>query len=269
MLFRSVVPWSFFLGVLVMNLPAPISDAGTWQRLCSTRSEADARRGLLKAILLFVVIWGSLIFAGAYIAQIGVASGSFDPLKSTLSDFILNQMATPSPIYLLLLLMFVLGLFAAMITTADSILMVATQLCAVDLLKLQTTTVEDSKKLRQARTVLIGIAVAAFTLFVIFRMAGLDTVQLIFSIYGAQLAMFPSVAAALFFRDRLDLSRFGKAAAASMVVGFVSAWASAIYGKVSGVLDWLYNAPVVALVSSALVLAVAISIHQVFNGTRK
>ena len=70
-------------------------------------------------------------------------------------------------------------------------------------------------------------------------------------------------------RDRLDLSRFGKAAAASMVVGFVSAWASAIYGKVSGVLDWLYNAPVVALVSSALVLAVAISIHQVFNGTRK
>ena len=52
----SWVPmWSFIIGITVMNLPAPISDAGTWQRLCSTKDVKEARKGLVQVVIIFAI----------------------------------------------------------------------------------------------------------------------------------------------------------------------------------------------------------------------
>ena len=149
-----------------------------------------------------------------------------------------------------------LGLFAAMITTADSLLLVAAQIFAIDVLKLRSAPLTEVVKIRRARVVLAVIALCAFGLFALFKYIKFDVVQLVFSIYGANLALFPAVAAALFLGNKLDLRKSGNAATLSILSGFVAAWGSAIYGKVSGDMDYMYNAPVVALVTSGLVLAV-------------
>ena len=143
-----------------------------------------------------------------------------------------------------------LGLFAAMITTADSLLLVAAQMLSIDVLKLQSRDESEEKKINRARAILASIAVVSFSLFVLFKTIKFDVVQLIFSIYGANLALFPSVLAALFLGGRLNLPKSAIAATLSVVAGFSSAWISAIYGKLSGDMGWLYNAPVVALVAS-------------------
>lgn len=245
--------WAFCLGILAINLPAPISDSATWQRLCSTKSEKDAKRGLLLSIGMFLLIWGTLIIFGCYIAQVAAATGQFDGQKSTLMTFIVSSLATSGWLHLSLLFVFILGLFAAMITTADNLLLVSTQLFSLDLLHLHENKAPDRSNIRKARIVLAIIASVSFLIFVLFRLIQFDVVQLIFATYGAQLALFPAVAAALFFKNKLDYRKAWFAAAASIFCGFTAAWASAFYGKFSGNASWLYNAPVIALVGSAVI----------------
>ena len=245
-------PWVFLFGIAVMNLPAPISDSGTWQRLCSTASETDARRGLLKAIPMFILIWGTLIVFGCYIAQVAITSGSFDPRTTTLMTHLVATLASGGLLSLILLFVLMLGLFAAMITTADSLLIVAAQMFAIDLLKLDADEIKPANAISRARLTLALIALASFALFVLFHFLKFDVVQLIFAIYGAQLAMFPPVAAALFLDKRMDFRRASLAAILALVGGFTGAWAAAFYGKYGGNPNWLYNAPVVALLGSSL-----------------
>ena len=134
-----------------------------------------------------------------------------------------------------------------MISTADSLLIVAGQIVAVDLLKLKVRSATPKKVLSQAKLAMGGIAIISFIMFTIFKLLDFNVVQLVFAIFGAQLAMFPSVCAALFLRNHLSLHKARMASCASILLGFASGWTSAIYGKLSGQPNWLYNAPVAAL----------------------
>ncbi|MCC6910209.1 MAG: hypothetical protein IT430_19935 [Phycisphaerales bacterium] len=249
--------WAFVLGIIAMNLPAAISDSGTWQRLCSTRSVDHARRGLLSAIPFFVLLWGTLIIVSCYIAKVAVAGHSFDPATGSLMAFILTSLAANGTLGLLVLFVFMLGLCAAMITTADSLLLVAAQMLVLDVMGVQPDTVSPDRGIRVSRITLAITAVVSFVVFVAFRLLQFDVVQLIFAIYGAQLALVPAVAAALFLHRRLELRKAGTAAALSVLAGFSGAWGSAIYGKTSGQTAWMYNAPAIALGGAVLVFAVA------------
>jgi Na+/proline symporter len=245
----------FVLGIIAMNLPAAISDAGTWQRLCSTRSETDARRGLLGAIPMFVLLWGTLILVSCYISTIAIATHRFDPAVGTLTTFLVSSLSNGDALSLAMLFVFMLGLFSAMITTADSLLLVAAQMCVIDVLQLHNREILADRGLRRSRLVLALIALLSFAIFAVFQIIKFDVVQLIFAIYGAQLALFPAVAGALFLTEWFDLRRAGLAASASILVGFCGAWGSAVYGQFSKQTAWMYNAPVVALVGAALVFS--------------
>lgn len=239
-------PWSFVVGIVAMNLPAAISDSGTWQRLCSTRSDSHARKGLSSAIPWFLALWGSMIVFSCYISKVAMHSHSFDPAKGTLMDFIISSLAGGGVIGVLILGIFMLGLFAAMITTADSLLLVAAQMLVIDVMKLDKRKDSRANAVRLSRVVLAAIAVLSFVVFSILHLSKFDIVQLIFAIYGAQLALFPAVAAALFLQRWLDLKRACLAAVGSVAMGFGAAWGSAIYGKFFNHMDWVYNAPAAA-----------------------
>lgn len=113
---------SFIVGIIVMNVPAAISDAGTWHRLCAVKNADAAQSGLKSAIKLFVLLWGSLILFSCILSSLAIYTGGFIPSETTLMDFIVSQLADSGGIGLLILGMLMLGLFAAMITTADSLL---------------------------------------------------------------------------------------------------------------------------------------------------
>lgn len=248
-----VTSWPFIIGIIIMNLPAPISDAGTWQRLCSTRDKKTAKKGLLQVVPLFAVLWAAFVLIGCYYNQIAITSYGFDPTKGSLVASIMTSLGSGDWWYMLLLFVFTLGLFSAMISTADSLLIVAGQILSIDILGLQPKRANVANTMKKARIAVAAIALLSFTIFTIFKLIDFNVVQLVFAIYGAQLAMFPAVFAALFLRSRIDLTGARWAAMLSVLAGFVGGWGSAIYGKMSGNANWLYNAPVTALTTSALI----------------
>lgn len=252
-------PWAFVVGIICMNVPAPFADAATWQRLCATRSVEDARRGIGRAIPWFIIIWGGLILCASLISGIATQTQAFDPAKGTLMTFIVSTLAHGGVLYLSLLFLFILGLFSAMITTADSLLLVSAQMYTQDFRRIhpESKPAQDARGLRVARTSLAVIALLSFCLFAVFQWLKFDVVQLIFAIYGAHIALFPSVIAALFFKERLQLAKAAPAAWLSTALGFLGGWGSALYGKNSGQMDWLYNAPAAALIVAVLVFALA------------
>lgn len=254
-------PWPFVVGIICMNVPAPFADAATWQRLCATRSVEDARRGLGRAIPWFILIWGGLIVCASLISGIATHSQAFDPAHGTLMTFLVSTLAQGGALHLGLLFLFILGLFSAMITTADSLLLVSAQMFTQDFCRIhpESEPAKDAHGLRVARTSLAVIALLSFGLFAVFQWLKFDVVQLIFAIYGAHIALFPAVIAALFFKKRLQLSKTATAAWLSTTLGFLAGWGSAIYGKNSGETDWLYNAPAVSLIVS-LVLFLLVSL---------
>ena len=253
---KSWVPvWPFILGITVMNLLSIICDAGTWQRLCSTKSPNHARKGLLQITPFFIILWSALVFFGCFYSQISEQFG-FDPSKENLMSHIVSSMASNGIFSLLLLFTFTLGLFSAMISTADSLLIVAGQIISIDFLNLKRNKTSKESHLRNARIAMAIIAFLSFSIFAIFKLIKFDVVQLVFAIYGAQLAMFPSVFISLFFMRSIDLSKMKYAAATSILFGFIGGWGSALYGKFSGSMNWLYNAPISALISALVVFVI-------------
>ncbi|MGD1904819.1 MAG: hypothetical protein ACFB0C_02360 [Leptolyngbyaceae cyanobacterium] len=249
----SWVPaWAFIIGIAVINLPAPISDAGTWQRLCSTKDIQSAKRGLIQVSRFFAVLWAVIVILACYYGRVAAATG-FDPTQETLMAHIMRTFATSGPGFIVLLFLFVLGLFSAMISTADSLLIVVGQFFSIDILKLNPEDSEPQRVMQKARLSTAAIAVISFIIFTILRFLKFDVVQLVFAIYGAQLAMFPSVFFSLFFNKKINLKKVRHAASASILSGFIGGWSSALYGRFSGDSNWLFNAPATALSVSILI----------------
>ncbi|MCM1983150.1 sodium:solute symporter family transporter [Lyngbya confervoides] len=249
----SWVPaWAFIIGIAVINLPAPISDAGTWQRLCSTTDSQSAKRGLIQISRFFAILWAIIVIFACYYGRIAAATG-FDPTQETLMTHIMRIFATSGPGFIILLFFFVLGLFSAMISTADSLLIVVGQFFSIDILKLNPEDTEPQRMMQKARISTAAIAIISFVIFTILKFLQFDVVQLVFAIYGAQLAMFPSVFFSLFFSERFNLRKVRYAASSSIFSGFIGGWASALYGRFSGDSNWLFNAPATALVASLVV----------------
>lgn len=247
--------WPFIIGITVMNLPAPISDAGTWQRLCSTRDAHTAKRGLLQIAPFFAVLWAFLVLFACYYWRVAASQG-FDAAQGPLIAYIMGIFAASGPVFTILLFFFTLGLFSAMISTADSLLIVAGQILSIDIMKLKPNNDNSQAAIKKARLAMGLIAVLSFTIFTILHFLEFDVVQLVFAIYGSQLAMFPAVLFSLFFAKRIDMQKARFAAGASILAGFFGGWGSALYGKFSESANWLYNAPVTALLSGIIIFLI-------------
>lgn len=266
------LPLSFCAGIAAMNIPAPISDTGTWQRLCSARSPGDARRGLASAVLFFVIIWGTLIMLGCFYAQLMSGDASFDLSKHTLMTTIIHGIGSHHTLlHGLILFAFILGLFSAMISTADSLLIAGSQVFVMNILEPGfagaksaprplhsdqgvNSASHQARQVNLARWSLAVLALVSFAIFATFQMVAFNVVELIFAIYGAQLALFPSTFAALFLGRWINIPRTKYVAVASVTFGFCSAWSVAIYGKWIGSADCQFFAPVVALLVAGVIL---------------
>jgi len=246
---------AFVLGIAAMNIPAPISDAGTWQRICSADSTATARRALRGAVAFFVALWSALIVIGCLHPTLRHLDTTWRVSNEPLMTGILRALGSENSVVLLpLLFLLVVGLFSAMISTADSLLIAAAQIALTGFRNPHWLASRPEHALRVARALVIVLAVGAFAIFLIFYAMSFDVVQLVFAIYGAQLAMFPTTAVALFLSDRCDLRKLRQAALASILGGFVAAWACAVYGRVTGSVDLQFYAPAFALAASAAVI---------------
>lgn len=247
---------AFVVGIAAMNIPAPISDAGTWQRLCSAESASTARKALRGAVMLFIALWSALILIGCLHPTLRHLDANWAESTEPLMTGMLRALGSENAVLLLaLLFLLVVGLFSAMISTADSLLIAGAQIALTGFRNPGPLAHSPEGTLRAARLLVIGLALGAFAIFLVFYAVSFDVVQLVFAIYGAQLAMFPTTAVALFLSKRCNLGRLRHAALASILAGFLTAWACAVYGRVTGSVDLQFYAPAFALVVSAAVIA--------------
>ena len=248
---------AFLVGVFVINVPSYVSDISMWQRVSSMREPRDLRAGLLRSAGSATVSWGAIALLAILAPAIGHPFGEMHPVASMLA----NVAATASPWAVLVLFVAVAGLFAAMMSTASTLLVAVAHTVFEDLLSKDRHLTDDqradsSTTLRSARIALVGAAVAAVAVVELLSYAKFTIADFVFAIYGAQLALFPPVCAALYLgRDRLrSRSRW---ATAAIACGFSAGWVAALFGKFTHADTIVFLAPVVSLlVSFVLVLPV-------------
>ena len=259
-------PLAFILGITFMNLPAPISDAGTWQRICSGKDAKTVQSALKGVFVYFFVLWSALILLGIAFSTTSLPAQEYADKTSLINTIVAGMAQSNSFLGIAILFVFMMGLFSAMVSTADSILIVASQILSIDWLH------EEKERdvqiaLRKCRTGLIGLGIGSFLLFVFFTLVKLNIVDLVFAIYGAQLAMVPVTLGALFLSERFRHARVLRAGAVlSIALGFVLAWVAALYGKATGQAQVIYIAPLVGFMASAILfglgLLVTLTIHR-------
>lgn len=255
-------PLAFVVGIAVMNIPAPLADTGTWQRVCSAESPAAARSGIRSALVLFVIIWTTLIVVGCLHPTLRGLDDVWPADGSPLMVGIIESISQPNnPILLAILFLLILGLFSAMISTADSLLLAAGQAALTGSGNAGWIEEDPQAALRKCRLWIVGLAIGSFAVFMVFHIMSFNVVQLVFAIYGAQLALGPTTLVTLVFRDREFIRSLRSWAIVSITTGFASAWACAIHGHMTGSMDLQFYAPAVGLGVASLVMVSAILVR--------
>lgn len=260
---------AFVIGVTVMNIPGPISDTGTWQRICSAESPRAARAGIRAAVFLFVFIWSTLIVVGCLHPTLRHLDGSWDAATTPLMTGIIDSLAGPGhPILLGLLFLLILGLFSAMISTADSLLLAAGQAALTGFRGTRWMDDAPSVALRRSRLWIIVLAVGSFVVFVVFHLLSFNVIQLVFAIYGAQLALWPTTVATLIFRNHDVLRPLRTHAIVSIASGFLAAWGCAIWGHSIASSDLQFYAPAVGLGTALVTIIPGVVLAVIRSRTR-
>jgi sodium/pantothenate symporter len=251
---------AFLLGVFVINVPSYVSDISMWQRVSSMREPSQLRSGLARSALSATVSWGLLAALAILAPAVAPAVRDLHPVASLLVAIA----STRGVLATAILFVAVAGLFAAMMSTASTLLVAVAHTVFEDVLSKDAHSTDDeradsSHTLRSARVVILGAAIGAVAVVELLSYAHFTIADFVFAIYGAQLALFPPVCAALYVRrDRLrGLSRW---ATAAIGLGFAFGWTAALYGKFAQADTLVFLAPVVSLSTSALLLVPALLI---------
>ena len=224
--------WSFFVNLVFINLLLPSTQISTWQRYSAGLRE-DVIRGFISAIWSRILpIWFIVIAISAILSLLTGENPSF----VALFDFLRND----GIIFALLVfpLLFI-GLVAALVSTADSML-IAIMLAVQDAKKSsdEEQLVIDEKSVAPPRKAVLitGLFVIAITL-IVEALVSLSTdinktvVQLLFAGYGMPCLLFPLIAFSCLDRNHQLIE--GRAVSA-LVVGLLVLWGGSIYGMIIG-----------------------------------
>jgi Na+/proline symporter len=215
-----------FVGSLVVvNLPWQLVDMSVWQRLSAVRDKNDIRRGIRASIPWIGIVWVGLISLGILLHFLPAFSA---PENGDYASAFLAYLDNP----------FVLGGFtaaciAALMSTADSLLIAAVQALVMDVFyphrephRLLSGDAAESNPefakqvLHVSRkwTWILGISAPVFIYMLSLLIPGI--LDLFFLIYSAQLALLATVVAALFTKDP---ERFRTVAVFSLGAGLSAA----------------------------------------------
>ena len=241
----------FLIGIAIMNIPTHITNMSVWQRISGASDPETVTKGFSQSIWSISFCWGllALIACFAY-ALVNPADGQH--LLTALITFI-----SGSTLGKVIVFVITLGLYGAMLSTASTNLLVVTHTLSEDVFASdkQTVTqrVESKKSLFNSRVILFLSALIAIFLVEGLKIIGFSIADLVFAIYGGALALFPLVIYALLSK-REPLRNLSSFASGAVVLGFVSGWATAIYGKVIGDGNLIFLSPTVGILISGLIL---------------
>jgi len=248
----------FILGLLVMNLFTYISNMALWQRIAGSPSSKIVTKGLYKTTFHSALSWGLFVVVAAG-GLLLVKPVPGENLLSSLLHFLLNV-----PGGKLIIFIVVLGLYAAMLSTASTQLIAVAHTIYEDIFsvfrkKTLSERLVDKKEVTISRVILISAAIIAIIIVELLRVFGFSIADLAFSIYGAALSLAPPILFSLFLpRTRLKL--LSKAVKIAVILGFASAWFCAIYGKSTSNGNLIFLSPVAGFFASLIILTITLFI---------
>jgi len=254
--------YAFLLGILFINVPTFISDMSIWQRIAGAQEDKTVSTGLLRSVFSSAATWGLFTILACLSFMIIKPQPDTNPLLAVVHVI----GTTTGPLALIILFFTVLGLYGAMLSTASTQLIAVSHTVYADVFSrirehLLSERVESRKELYISRTILIVAAVLSTILVQLLEKAGLSITDLVFAVYGPQLALCPLVITALLFK-RQQLSNLSPWAALAVTAGFITGWGSAVYGGLTNNSNWVFLSPVLSLVVSSAVLLAGYTVDK-------
>lgn len=224
-----ILPAVMMINFFLINVPFQLVDMSAWQRIAASKDEASARRGLFTAIIMFVFTWGAILYSALILSSLynqgdstGGLAGSLLFLGNTgINGAILSAFCFA-------------GLVSAMLSTADSFLIAAGQTISMDIsdrnyfrsINAQGGGVlkVERKIIAKSRKAMLFIAFFGLASASVLTVIGFQAADLIFAVYGSSLALFPSVAYALFCKSSKVSSKLKYTAILSILSGITYGW---------------------------------------------
>lgn len=240
----------FVLSLIVVNVPWQLIDMSVWQRVCSMRDQKDIKKGLSQSIFSIGISWCVLI-------SLGVLLNYFPdftpPSNNDYGSLLLSYLQEPWVFAL-----FAAGCFAALMSTADTLLIASTQTFVFDILypSHSLKTIEDANDpekmkglLRYGRKMvyLFGLVSPLFIYLVSIVIPGV--LDLFFLVYSAQIILLIPICVAIF---RKDCVRMRKYTIFSLSAGFLASVCMMMW-MLFHPAEYVYlSAPLVSMLVSAI-----------------
>lgn len=197
--------WSFVLGLFLFFTPVPLVMTDIWMRIYSAKSPQIARRSLVASAFIILPFFAAFTLVGiaAYVLFPGI-----DP--DTATTQMIGRFVPPG-----LRGIAIAGLLAAIMSTADSMLLISGLTIAKDIgATLSPALASDEHRLFvTARVTSIVIAVVA----ILFALAIPDIVQTIVNAFSVLMILLPAVLSGMFAKRKDEAAAFW-----SILTGFLT-----------------------------------------------
>lgn len=249
--YRDGLIW-FLVGIAIMNIPTHISNMSIWQRIGASADQEVVNHGFKKSTWKIAMAWGFL----AIVSVLGLAFVTPEDKTQYLYDFLL--VFSGSTMGLVLLFIVVVGLYAAMLSTASTLLIATVHTFYEDVIanfkqEAVASRIQSKGEFRIARITIIVATLIAVGLVEGLKYIGFSISDLVFAIYGGALALFPPILLSLYL-PRESLNAYSRYASIGVVLGFAVGWGSAIVGKIIGDDNLIFLSPTFGIATSALSL---------------
>lgn len=226
---------SFLVNAVLVNIALPTTQITSWQRFSSAPSKKEWRKGYINGLLIrfWPLLLAAILISAVVFSSSGPISG-FD----TIFDLLRNAGILGA---LLVFPLFFVGLLAALVSTADSML-ISIMLAYEDWRFGRSVTpgesalpedVDAEEPHVRYRLLAVGAVVVAGSVFAtwLLQSAGgnlyLKLVQLMFAGYGQAILLFPLI----WLSARYEVQRYTAwPAIAGLIVGFIVLWSLSLYG---------------------------------------
>ena len=243
---------AFVLGIAIMNLLTYISNMGLWQRIAGSQRPEVATRGMWSSVFVAGTSW-SLLVLTAVGTFMFVAPVKGENILITLLKSMQGSILGRSVIFFV-----VLGLYGAMLSTSSTQLIAVSHTVYEDVISsFRLKSVHQRAELKieatWSRLILILSAVAAVGVVEVLRVWGFTVADLAFAVYGAALGLVPPILFTLFL-GRNVTQRLSVPATLAVVLGFVSCWSAAAYGRAVGNSNLVFISPIVSTVVATIIM---------------
>jgi Na+/pantothenate symporter len=244
----------FVASLSLLNVPWQLVDMSVWQRLVACKGKEDIKKGLRQSVAFIAVLWLVLILLGMLLHYF---PGFAAPDNGDFATPFLSYLRNP-----LIFALFAAGCVAALMSTADSLLIASVQTLVMDvffphkspdLLFAKASTEADQdfseKLLSTGRKWAWVLGISSPILIYLVNVVIPGILDLFFLIYTAQLTLLASVLVAIYSHNP---TRYKWLAAASIVLGLITAFTMFVKMLLSPSMETFLWAPLASVAVSLI-----------------